>query len=105
MKSLKKISQSLNTEFNISRIHFDHKVLGLFLIYYVNYGLGTRKTALIIEQIHGVRISHKTVINYANGVSSLGKDMVDYYPYKIGSLLVGDETYIKIKEKNQYIFF
>lgn len=80
MKSLKKIFQSLNTEFNISRIHFDHKVLGLILTYYVNYGLGTRKKALIMKQIHGVRISHKTIITYANGVSFLVKGIVDYYP-------------------------
>ena len=105
MESLKKVSQSLNTGFNISRIHFDHKVLGLILTYYVNYGLGARKTALIMKQIHGVRISHQTVINYANGVSSLVKDMVDHYPYKIGSLLAGDETYIKVRGKNQYVFF
>ena len=31
--------------------------------------------------------------------------MVDYYPYKIGSLLAGDETYIKVRGKNQYVFF
>lgn len=43
MKSLKKLSQSLNTGFNISRIHFDHKVLGLILTYYVNYGLVPEK--------------------------------------------------------------
>lgn len=105
MNSLKNVYQSLNTSFNISRIHFDHKALGLILTYYVNYDLGARKTALIMKQIHGVRISHQTVINYANGVSALVKDMVDYYPYEIGSLLAGDETYIKVRGKNQYVFF
>lgn len=105
MESLKKVTQSLNTNFDISRIHFDHRVLGLILTYYVNYGLGARKTSLIMKQIHDVRISHQTIINYANGVSALVKDMVDYYPYKIGSLLAGDETYIKVRGKNQYVFF
>jgi len=105
MESLKKVSQSLDSKFDISRIHFDPKVLGLILTYYVNYGLGARKTALIMKQVHGVRISHQTIINYANGVSTLIKDMVDHYPYKIGSLLTGDETYIKVRGKNQYVFF
>ena len=91
--------------YNLSRIHFDSKVLGLIPTYYVNYGLGARKTALIMKQVHGVRISHQTVINYANGVSALVKDMVDHYPYKIGSVLSGDETYIKVRGKNQYVFF
>ena len=58
-----------------------------------------------MKQVHGVRISHQTVINYANGVSALVKDMVDHYPYKIGSVLSGDETYIKVRGKNQYVFF
>ena len=31
--------------------------------------------------------------------------MVDHYPYKIGSVLSGDETYIKVRGKNQYVFF
>ena len=58
-----------------------------------------------MKQVHGIRISHQTVINYANGVSALVKDMVDHYPYKIGSVLTGDETYIKVRGKNQYVFF
>lgn len=58
-----------------------------------------------MKQIYGVRISHQTVINYDNDVSALVKDMVDHYPYKIGSLLAGDETYIKVRGKNQYVFF
>ena len=91
--------------YNLSRIHFDSKVLWLILTYYVNYGLGARKTALIMKQVHGIRISHQPVINYANGVSALVKDMVDHYPYKIGSVLTGDETYIKVIGKNQYVFF
>ena len=105
LESLKNVSNDLNMSYNLSRIHFDSKVLGLILTYYVNYGLGARKTALILKQVHGVRISHQTVINYANGVSALVKDMVDHYPYKIGSVLTGDETYIKVRGKNQYVFF
>ena len=100
-----KFSQSSDRKFDISKIHFDPKVLGLILTYYVNYGLGARKTALIMKQIHGIRISYQTIINYASGVSTLIKDMIDHSPYKIVSLLTGDETYIKVRGKNQYVFF
>lgn len=91
--------------YNLSRIHFDSKVLGLILTYYVNYDIDARKNALIMKQVHGIRISHQTVINYASGVSALVKDIVDHYPYKIGSVLTGDETYIKVRRKNQYVFY
>lgn len=105
LDELRTAENSTETKVNLSRIHFDTRVLGLVLTYYVNYGLGSRKTALILRQVHGVSISHQTVINYANTVSTLVKDMIDHYPYRIGSTLCGDETYIKVRGKNHYVFF
>lgn len=90
---------------NLSRIHFDSNVLGLILTYYINYGLSSRKTALILKQVHGLQISHQTVINYATSVSCAIKPLIDTYPYKIGHILSGDETYIKVRGKNHYVFF
>lgn len=103
MDTLKKISESI--DFDINKIHFDQKVLGLVLSYYVNYGLSSRKTALILQQIHGIKISHQTVMNYAAKVSKLIQPLVDNYPYDLGNVMVGDETYIKVKGKNHYVFF
>ena len=105
LNELKSNTSNTDTKVSLSRIHFDERVLGLVLTYYVNYGLGSRKTALILKQVHGVNISHQTVINYASTVSSLVKDMVDNYPYKLGNVLCGDETYIKVRGKNHYVFF
>ena len=103
MDSLKQASVSVG--FDINRIHFDQKVLGLVLSYYVNYGLSSRKTALILRQIHGIRISHQTVMNYAAMVSKLIQPLIDKYPYELGNVMVGDETYVKVKGKNHYVFF
>lgn len=103
MDSLKQASVSVG--FDINRIHFDQKVLGLVLSYYVNYGLSSRKTALILRQIHGIRISHQTVMNYAAMVSKLIQPLIDKYPYELGNVIVGDETYVKVKGKNHYVFF
>ena len=36
-----------------------------------------------MKQIHGVRISHQTIINYVNGVSALVKDMIIITDYSI----------------------
>ena len=105
LETLRKVDEVISGPVNLSRIHFDQRVLGLALTYYVNYGLSSRKTALILKQVHGLNISHQTIINYASSVSAAIKSLVDKYPYKIGSTLSGDETYIKIRGKNHYVFF
>lgn len=105
LDSLQKMEDNLETKVNLSKIHFDSKVLGLVLTYYVNYGLSSRKTALILKEVHGLKISHQTVLNYANTVSVIIKPLVDNYPYKLSSTLCGDETYIKVRGKNHYVFF
>jgi len=90
---------------DISKIHCSAHTLGLILTYYVNYGLSSRKTAAIMMDIHQLKISHQTVLNYADAVSSLIKPFVDDYPYELSNSYCGDETYLKVKGKWQYLFF
>lgn len=90
---------------DISKIHCSSHTLGLILTYYVNYGLSSRKTAAIMMDIHQLKISHQTVLNYADAVSSLIKPFVDDYPYELSNSYCGDETYLKVKGKWQYLFF
>lgn len=78
MNTLKAISNHEDIDFDLDKIHFDHKVLGLVLTHYVNY---------------------------ASKVSKLIKPLVDNYPYQLTNTLSGDETYIKVRGKNQYVFF
>ena len=78
MNTLKTISNHEDIDFDLNKIHFDQKVLGLLLTYYVNY---------------------------ASKVSNLIKPLVDNYPYQLTNTLSGDETYIKVRGKNQYVFF
>lgn len=105
LDSLKNQCNQLHTKVNLARIHFDKRVLGLILTYFVNYGLSARKTALILRQVHGVSVSHQTVRNYADSVAAVIEDMVRFYPYNLSSVLTGDETYIKVRGKNHYVFF
>lgn len=105
LDNLKKLGNTIEAPVNLAKIRFDFKILGLCLTYYVNYGLSSRKTALILKEVHGIKISHQTVINYATTVSNIIKPMVDNYQYKIGHILSGDETYIKVHGKNHYVFF
>lgn len=103
-KPLSKDSK-VTTPVSLPKIRVSSHTLGLILTYYVNYGLGSRKTAEIMKDVHGVSISHQSIINYANSVATLVKPFVDHYPYDISDSICGDETYIKIKGKWNYIFF
>ena len=90
---------------DLSRIHSSPYTLGLILTYYANYGISARKTAAMMGDIHNVKISHQTVINYADTTSKMIKPFVDNYPYDLSESFCGDETYLKIKGKWQYLFF
>jgi transposase-like protein/DNA-directed RNA polymerase subunit RPC12/RpoP len=90
---------------DLSRIHADQRTLGLVLTYYINYGMSSRKVTNVMRDVHGIQLSHQTVRNYAESVSTLLKDMVDYYPYKLSRTQCGDETYVHVCGKNNYVFF
>ena len=90
---------------DISKIHASPHTLGLILTYYANYGISARNTAGIMSDIHNLSISHQTVINYAEAASKLVKPFVDNYPYELSNSFCGDETYLKINGKWQYLFF
>ena len=58
-----------------------------------------------MKDIHQLDISHQTVLNYMDAVGSLIKPFVDDYPYDLSDSFCGDETYLKVKGKWQYLFF
>jgi transposase-like protein len=80
-------------------------ILGLILTYHVNYGLPLRKTAALMYDVHGVKISHQSIANYCEAVALRVKPFVDHYPYELSESFCGDETYIKVKGIWHYIFF
>jgi transposase-like protein/DNA-directed RNA polymerase subunit RPC12/RpoP len=90
---------------DLSKIHSSPHVLGLVLSYYVNYGMSSRLVQSIMRDIHGVKISHQSVINYANAAATLLKPFVDNYDYPLTNSICGDETYIKVNGKWHYVFF
>jgi len=90
---------------DLSRIYSSPHTLGLVLTYYANYGISARKVEGIMKDIHNIDISHQTVLNYVDAVSKYIKPYIDNYPYKLSNSFCGDETYLKIKGKWQYLFF
>lgn len=105
MNQIRDYTCEVKGKVNLSKIHVSERVLGLVLTYYINYGLSARKVSNLMRDVHGVRISHQTIWNYATSVSALIKDMLDYYPYDLTHTQVGDETYVHILGKNNYVFF
>lgn len=90
---------------DLSKIYSSSYVVGLCLTYHVNYGLSYRQTSSILNDVHGIRISYKTVENYCKAVSCLVHPILEFYPYELTDQNAADETYIKIKGKTNYIFF
>lgn len=91
------------TSFNFKK--FNPHVLGLVLTYHVNLQLSTRKTAHALEEIHGIKLSHTTVANYAMTAAAVIKPFVDSYDYKPSKILSADETYIKKLGIKHYVWF
>jgi len=105
LSDLQSHSSDIQTKISLNKIHCDEQALGLIMTYYINYALSSRKTASIMYEIHGLKISHQTVMNYAQAVSNSVQPLVDNYDYSLSDTLVGDKTYVKIKRKNNYAFF
>jgi transposase-like protein len=90
---------------DLSRLHVSPHTLGLILTYRVNYGLSARKTTALMKDVHGVAISHQSILNYENSVALMLKPYVDHYPYELSNQFCGDETYIKVNGRWHYLFF
>jgi len=101
----KEVQQKLNSPIDLAKIRNSKHVLGLVLTYYVNYGLSSRKTPAIMHDVHQISISHQTVVNYAQAAAVMAQNYVENYPYELTEELTGDETYVKVKKKNHYVFF
>lgn len=96
---------NIDSKIDLSLIRHSQFTLGLVLTYYVNYGLSSRKTALILKEIHDIDISHQTVVNYAEAVASRTEYLNENYKYDLSDHISLDETYIKVKGKTSYVFF
>ena len=90
---------------NLANIHCSPYTLGLILTYHVNYGLSARKTAALMYDVHNVRISGQTILNYASSTSVVLKPFLENYPYELSDQFCGDETYIRVGGRWNYLFF
>ncbi|WP_294163040.1 hypothetical protein [uncultured Clostridium sp.] len=52
--------------------------------------MSTRQTAHVLNEVHGVKISHRTIANYALTAAAVIKPFVDTYNYKPSKILSAD---------------
>ncbi len=90
---------------DLSRIRNNSHVVSMVLTYFINIGLTSRQTREALLRIHGIKISHQTVINYANSSASLICDFLDHNTPKPQGIVAGDETYIIVENRMQYTWF
>jgi len=90
---------------NLTRIHNGTNVLGLILAFYVSFALSARKTAYVLRSVFGISLSHQTVLNYAAAAAFYCHSFNMKHKGSIDHISAGDEAYIKVMGKQNYVFF
>jgi len=93
------------TKTDLSRIRNNSHVVSMSLTYFINIGLSSRQTREALLKIHEIKVSHQTIINYANSAAALICDFVDKNSPKPRGIVAGDETYIIVENRMQYTWF
>jgi len=89
------------TGFNFKK--FNPHIMGLCLTYHVNCKISTRQTTHVLNEVHGIKISHRTIANYTLTAAVINS-FVDTYNYKSSKKLSADETYIKVKWIKHFVW-
>lgn len=89
---------------DLALIHNSQNVLGLILAFHISFAISARKTALILRQIFGVKLSYQTVLNYCESAAHYCHKFNMDNKGPVDDTQAGDEAYIKIKGKQHYAF-
>ncbi|MDI6786635.1 MAG: DDE-type integrase/transposase/recombinase [bacterium] len=73
--------------------------------FYISFAVSARKTALVLQSVFNINISYQTVLNYAETSSYYCHSFNLRNKGLIDDISAGDEAYIKIKGKHNYVFF
>jgi putative transposase len=95
----------IDSPVDLARIHASPRLLGEILTFHVNYGLPASKTAALIYDLHGVKVSGQTVLNYAVAAGAQVLPFTQDYPYELSDQISGDETYIRVNGNWNYICY
>jgi len=91
---------------SLTSIHNSYNTVGLVLAYSISYGISARMTRQILRDVHDIRISHQTVLNYQKISASLAWNFIQKYQGPVtDSKIIGDETYIRITDQWGFTWF
>lgn len=90
---------------DLTKIHNSEDIVGLILAFYVSFAVPARKTAQILKSVFNIKVSYQTVLNYAAAAAFYCHSFNFQHKGPIDSIQAGDETYIRVLGKHQYVFF
>ncbi len=93
------------TKVDLNKIHNSQHITGLVLTFFVNAGLSSRMTRDLLKGLYGIKISHQSVINYANAAAAKIAPFLDADLPKPGKTAAADETYLIVENKWHYTWF
>lgn len=95
-------SSDLSGIFNIRN---SLNTLCLILTFHVSLAISARKSAFILKNVFSIPVSYQTVLNYSQSAAYLCHKFNFTYKGESEPLQAGDETYIKVLGKDNYVFF
>jgi transposase-like protein len=90
---------------DLSKIYNSADILGLVLAFYISFAISARKTAFILKSVFNINVSYQTVLNYAEAAAFHCHRFNIQNKGPIDDISAGDETYIKVLGKHNYVFF
>ena len=99
-----KVAQPLKPKVDLNRIHNDMNIFALILTLHISYAVTARKTAHMLKNIWGIKVSHQTVLNYVQTAAYYCHNFNQKHKGEIDNFLAGDETYIKKKAVWHYVW-
>lgn len=93
------------TKVDLFKINYPDQVLGLILTFYISFACSARKTAMILRMVFNIKVSHQTVLNYTQAVAYYAHQFNLETKAPMSNISVADETYIKVKGLDNYVWF
>jgi len=87
------------------KIHNSLNTLCLALTFHISLGISARKTAFILRNVFSLPLSYQSVLNYTEIVAPYCHRFNLAYKGEVDHIQAGDEAYIKVRGKNNFVFF
>ena len=94
-----------NKDSSIFHIHNSLNTLCLILTFHISLAISARKTAFILKNVFSRSCSYQTVLNYSQSAAYYCHNFNLAYKGDVDETQAGDETYIKINGKQNYVYF